>query len=320
MGQQTRFNRKWTSRNFVEGGTDVIDLPIGMDIESLMLSLNGSIVVGTAYATCKTEGMAKLIKKIDLLLDGKTIATMNGEFLTHGNFARAGGLVRSNPAVAIGSNWGEIGGYLDLAHIGGVRPKDSILRTIGKRQFQLFIQWGTFADMYTGAGAVTSHSLKIGVTVRETKEHGPSPEPEILRQYKFIEKAYPSSQEDRIPLDPNVLYRGIMLRTESAGDLSSSVLTRVKVQIGSEIVFDVPRSEIIDMNKQDNSFSLQSGYYFIDFAPSPNGQVKFSDFLDLYGHADAFLILEVSGGKVQIQAHEFEWDKAAIAANQGRRG
>lgn len=319
MAKQTRYYRKWKDSAFVAGGTETIDLPIGMDVESLHFYLSGSINVTTAYTGVRSEGLAQLIRRVDILLNGETIATIPGTMLTHGNFARHAGLIKINPLFALGNNpYVEVVGFLDFAHISGVRQKDSNLRTLGARQFQARITWGVMSDVFTGAGAATA-ALTLTTSIRETKEEHTAARPEVRRLHRFLERTYLASTVDRIPLDPNMLYRGLVLRAESAGDLSGAVLNNVRVQIGSDIIFDLPAAVMSDANTQDNGFSLPTGYYLVDFAPSPSGLARISDFLDLHGHADAFLILDAVGGatnKVQIVAHEFEWLHNAIAENE----
>lgn len=318
MGQQRRFNRKWATRNYVSNGTEIIDLPIGLDLESVLLYLSGTITLSTGATACLTEGIAKLLKRVELMIDGRTVASLPGTMLTHGNIDREGGLIKVNPGITVAAHDCEVVGFLDLSLLPGVRYKDCSLRTMGARQLQLRITWGALSDVYTGAFVSSGNTLQLGVTVRECREEPGSKLPEVLHHHKFFEKSYAASTVDRIPLDPNVLYRGLLIRCETVGDLSAAVLNNVKVQVGTDVLFDVPKAEIIDMNTQDYGFALPVGYYFIDFAPSPRGLVRMLDFLDLYGHADAFLILDVVGAattKVQIMAHEFEWIDAAMEYN-----
>lgn len=310
MATNQRYGRRWASRAFVSGGVEVIDLPLGFDIETLLLSLTGSITLTAAATGVRSEGLAKLIKRVSVMQDGKSIMTFTGDFITHGNFAREGGLLKTNPGIGIATHVCKITGALDFAHIGGLRPADSNLKTLGGRQLQLHVTYGTLADLYTGSPAGT-FALNLNVTVRETKElKEDAPYPAMQRVAKFIEKSYTASQEDRIPLDPNCLYRGLMLRCESAGELSTTVLNRAKVMFGADGVFDYLAADLVDMNTIDLGFTLPGGYYWIDFAPAPSNLAKVADFLDTYQRADVFLLLDVNGGattKVQIVPHQFEW-------------
>lgn len=328
MAKQQRYNVNWKNTLFNAGGTEIIDLPIGLDIESLQLYLAGSITLSgaTAPTGVRTEGLAKLFKRIEILFNGETIHTYNGELLTHGNFAREGGVIKTNPGITIAVQPCEIVAFLDFSHIRGIRPKDSNLRTKGARQFQLKITWGAMADIFTGTGWVATPALNLATLVRSTKEvgdnEGQSVAPEVRRITRMVEKVYAANTQDRIPLDPQMLYRGIVIRCESSGELSAGVLNSVRVQLGNEIIYDATASQIVDMNIQDNGFNLAGGYYFIDFAPCSGGLAKLSDFLDLHGHDDAYIILDVVGGatnKVQMAAHQYTWDNKAIALNRELR-
>ncbi len=129
---------------------------------------------------------------------------------------------------------------------------------------------------------------------------------------------------DRIPLDPDLLYKGIVLRTElgSTTDLANTGLNNVKVQIGTDIPIDMPALMLADANTQDNGWVQAAGFYTVDFAPAPHGFAKISDFLDTTGHNnDCFLILDVNGNagtpnKIQIVSHQFVVDKLAGQNNK----
>jgi hypothetical protein len=327
MSQQLRYKRKWKDVNFSANGNETIDLPIGFDLESLHLYLQGTITNSVGYTTCLTEGLAKLIRRVELLANGEVVATLPGTFLFHGNFARRAGVIKVNPGVGAAVQTCEIVGFMDLAHVGGMRPKDTNLRTFGFRQLQLRVYWGALTDMYTGAGTTTATALTLTVSTYEENQIGGiqgSQAPEARRLYKYVlDKPYASANgNERILLDPNILYRGIMLRCENNGELSSSVLNNVKIQYGTENPVDLPASMIQDANTQDLDFVLPVGYYFIDFSPAAGGLAKFSDFLDTYLNPNAYMVLDVNGGagyRIQAVAHQFEWLPSHIRENAARR-
>jgi hypothetical protein len=322
MGKQLRTYRTWKDVQFVAGGSDTVDLPLGFDLETIHLYLAGSINVTVAYTAVRSEGISKLVKRIDVIADGETIATMPGDMLFNGNFMRPYPAIKSVPGFALANYpYVEAVGFLDFVHIDGINPKDSILRTAGMRQLQLRITWGTLADLYTGAGAATV-AIKMGVYVRETKElgneFGRSKSPEIRRLHRYAEKAYPTSTQDRIPLDTGMLYRAIVLRAESLAEPSKAVITNIKVIAGSDVLLDMPASALYDANCNDNAMALPPGYYVVDLSPG-FGNSKIADFLDLTGRNDAFLVLDVVGGatnKVSIMSHEFEWLHKNIQKNE----
>lgn len=320
--KNTRLNRKWRDIVFVQNGTDTVDLPIGLDLEGLHLYFFGSINVTTAYTGIKSEGLSALIRRIDILADGQTIASIPGTVLVQGNFMRGYTAIKVNPGIAIGNYLTpEVVGFIDFAHVDGVRPKDSNLRTAGMRSLQMRVVWGALTDMYIGAG-VAVPSLTMSVAVRETAsgvdELGGNIAPPFRRLHRFSERTYPVSTQDRIPLDSGMLYRAIVLRSELNGDLSQAVITNVKVMVGSEVIMDIPAPMLFDANCNDNGVALAAGYYVVDFAPSLNQQSKLSECLDLTGRNDAFLVLDVVGGataKVQIESHQFEVLHRAVAQN-----
>lgn len=322
MAKQLRTYRKWKDVNFVANGSDTIDLPLGFDLETIHCYFFGSVNVTTAFTAIKSEGLANLIKRVDVLADGETIASLTGPMLLSGNFQRAYTAIKVNPGIAIGNYTNpEVVGFIDFAHVDGFRAKDSNLRTKGMRQLQLRITWGALSDMYTGAGVATT-ALTMTVAIRETKEQDNAIAPEVRKIQRYMERAYTTTTQDRIPLDTGMLYRAIVLRGESAGDASAAVVTNVKVMVGSDIILDMPAAALYDANCNDNGVALPAGYYVVDFAPSLNQESKISDCLDLKGRNDAFLILDVVGGatnKVQIVSHQFDWVGKNIEENHLRR-
>lgn len=325
--RQNRLNIQWNTMAFAAGGVGTMDLPITADTEGLHLYLSGNIVVGTQYTACVTEGMAKLIQKIEIIKDGETIYSAPGSIMSHGNYPRDGGVIRVNPGVTVATQTGEIVGFIDFAHIGGLNPKDSILRSSKARTFQMRVTWGQFSDMYTGAGAVTSNTLVLKVAVRAQK---PQPgedmskdfDPELRRIAVFNDRAYANSMTaDKIQLQTDKLYKAIILRCETAGDLSTAVLNNVRVLAGSDVLYDLSAAQIADQNTHDFEWTLPGGYYVIPFSPTPHGLERVTDFLDTHGRKDVYLELNVTGGattKVQVQEWYFEILPHAVAANASK--
>lgn len=324
MAKRIRSYRKWAEVAFVPNGQATIDLPLGLDLESISFYFAGLINTTVAWTGVKSEGISRLMKRVELIANGQSICSTTGEFLSAGNFARGAGVIKLNPLASVGVQDTESVSFLDQSFIGGRRPADSNLRTKGFRTLQLRITWGNFSDVFTGAGTTVATTLSLGVSVRETKEFvdttGFSLNPELRRLHRFTEKTYPSTTQDRIMLDPNVMYKAIVLRAENGTDVTAGIITNVKIQLGNEIVIDMAAHVIRDVNAQDYGIGQNVGFYVIDFAPSPSGLSKVTNFLDTYGrNGDAFLILDVVGGvsnKVQIMSHQFEWLNDAVAENQ----
>lgn len=319
----TRYNKIFDTRPFKLGGMDTIDLPRGLDTESIHFYLYGSIQNTAAWATVKSEGLANLIRKVEILRNGQSIAETPGTILTHGNFVRHGGVIKINPGVAIGTFAGvEVVGYLDFANIAGLRPKDTNLETKEAISYQARITWGVATDLFTGAGA-SVFNLTFATSVRSNKDredaNGYKERPEFLKLHRFMERPYLANTVDRIALTPNMLHKALVLRAESGGDLSAAIINNIRVEVGSEVVFDLPAAVVVDENLHDNGWALPAGYYVVDFAPSPSGLSKISDYLNLNGRNDAFLVLDVVGGatnKVQILSHCLQEIPEAIQQNR----
>lgn len=326
--RQNRINQQWNSLAYVPGGVSAVDLPITADTESLHLYLSGNITVSTAYTSVLSEGFAHLINKIEIIKDGETIYTAPGTILTHGNYPRDGGIIKVQPGVAIGTQSGEVVGFVDFSHIGGLNPTDTVLRTSKARTFQLRVTWGQVSDMYTGAGAYTGTAINLRVAVRARK---PQPgedlsqdkDPEMRRLSLWTDRNYPASMSaDKVQLQTDKLYKAIILRTEVSGELNTGVLNNVRILRGSDVLYDLSAAQIADENTQDLGWTLPGGYYVINFSPNPHGFERASDFLDTYGRKDCYIELNVNGGagyKVQVQEWMFEVLPHAIAANAGKK-
>lgn len=317
--KQARKTEKWADRVWVPGTVDTIDLPIGLDLESIHIYLLGNINVTTAYTGIRSEGMAKLIDKIELVKDGRVVGTTTFSIASHGNYQRHMTPIKLNPGVGIGNYIGvEAVGFIDLASIGCIRPKDSNLVTKGARSLQLRIKYATLGDMFIGAGAATP-ALNVSVSVRRTDETDHGKLPEFLHKHFFDEKSYAANTSDRIALPIDILTRSIVLRAESAGELSANVITNVRVEVGGEVWLNLPAAVLTDHNSCDNDgLTLPNGYYVVDFSPEPSGLSKFSDFLSTVGRNDAYLTLDVVGGatnKVQFLHHQYEALHDHINAN-----
>jgi hypothetical protein len=320
--QQLRLSRKWATSVFQPGLVDTIDLPRGFNLESIGLHFSGVVNVTTAYTGIRSEGLAKLIQRVELVKDGETVCTLPFTFATHAQVFRSNALIKVNPGIAIANYTPRIVGTCDLSHVGGLRSKDSILPTGKLQSLQLRVYYGQLSDMFVGAGACTPAvpALNLDIVVKETREtHNKAPVPAVRRIIKSFEKVYASSGEDRIQLDPNMLYRGVILRTESNGDLSGAVLVSAKLALGSDYPIDLQAQQIVDENTLDNEgIPMPTGYYWIDFSREPGGQNRASDWLDLHNKLDAFLIVNVTGGatnKIGYCFHQFETIKKYPAGN-----
>lgn len=318
-----RYNKVFDTRPFVSNGMVTIDLPRGLDTESLHFYMFGDITNTVAWTGVRTEGLAKLIQKLEVLRNGETIATITGSMLMHGNFVRNGGIIKINPLPALGLQAAvECVGFLDFANIGGIRQKDTNLRTDNVLTYQARVTFGAATDLFVGAGASTfnlSLTTSLRSSLEQPDEFGHQEHPEFLKLHRFIERPYLANVVDRIPLDPNMLHKALVLRAESLGELSAAVIKNIRVEIGSDVIFDLPAAVAVDENVHDNGWVMPTGYYVVDFAPAANGLSKISDYLNLTGRSDAFLVLDVVGGatnKVQIVTHSLQHITEASEANR----
>lgn len=323
ISNQDRAQLEYYNKPWVAGGGDTIDLPLSTDLESVYIYVSGSINVTTAFAGIKTEGLAKLIDKVEIWSKGRQIAVVPFTYAVFGNFARQNAPVSTKPGIAVGNYVGvEAGGYVDLSAIKCIRPKDSNLAAHGNNgTLQLKFRYNQLTDMFiNGAvpGAATA-SLSTIVVLDTCKEDAHSALPTLLHVHQFDEKIYTANTVDNIRLNPEALLRSIVFRQEVNGDLSNAVINRVTMAVNGEQRANMLQVVLYDKNISDNNgVALQPGYLVLDFARNPGGLCKVTDFLDLYGTSDIVLTLDVNGGatnKVQYIQHRFERLDAHVALN-----
>lgn len=309
MSKQYRIKRRVAQSLFTENGALLVDLPRGYDIESIMFRISGNLVVSTNFGAVRAEAPAQLIKRIELIADGKnTIASVPFVMLNRANATRKGQLGTLTPpsGFVIATYPVNASGYLDQQLIDGIRPKDSNLRTSGMSLLQLRFTFGACADCFTGAGVGTVSAMNVDVITTELVElrddkTGAVTSPLYLLKRSFQDISFTSSNANmEISLPVGNVMRGVTIRGEgasTAGEPSDAVLNNVILRSGVDVRLNMPYLDLRECNKMDYSVAtLPTGIVLADMMVSGgDAGARASEGWDLTGSSEAKLVLDVTG-------------------------
>jgi len=323
MPGQYRIKRRVALLNTLnaENTIQTIDLPRGYDLETIYFFLAGNGTLTGAGSAVRAEAPLQLIKRIELVADGKnTIASVTPTLLNRGNANRNGqlGVLVPPGAATATAQFFSAGFCLDQQFIDGVRPKDSNLRTSGMQLLQLRITFGQYIDLFTGspAGGLTSTNTLDIVTseiVELPDANGDVSRPLYVMKRTYQEIATPSSNSNQeIPLPVGNFLRSVLLRTEgstTAGEPSDSVVSEVTLRSGVDVRLQLSWGSLVRMFQQDYSVVTRpTGIVIADLCSSgASSGVRATDAWDLTRASECKCVLNVAGAtaaKVQIMTTE----------------
>lgn len=316
MGQQYRIKRRTHSVNLTENNVVTLDLPRGYDIESIMFNMTGTANITTLGTAVRAMAPCQLIKRVELIADGKnTIASIPGWALVK-NFGREQfGQMTPPTAAAVAAYPVAMFGVLDQALIDGVRPKDSNLRTSGMSLLQLRITTGAAIDLLTGtpAGTMTAFALDVGTveTIELPDAKGVVSAPLYLqkRSYQDIAIAATNANQQIVLPIGNAL-RGVLLLATVNGEPSNAVVNNIQLASGVDVRVNAPGTMIQKMNATDyppigiqsgpttwaDSSVLPTGFYVVDLMANGPRDVSVTNAWDLSRASEAKMVLDVNGG------------------------
>lgn len=326
--QQYRIKRRTHQINLTENNVVTLDMPRGYDLESLIIQVKGVATVTTGGSAVRGFAPTQLIKRIELVADGKnTIASVPMWDLVK-NFGRGQTGIMTPPTAASAAAYNvEAVGILDQALIDGIRPKDSNLRTAGMSLLQLRITTGACVDLFTGspAGSMTTFTLNVATveTVELPDAQGNITSPLYLQKRSYQDIALPASNANQQIILPigNAL-RGVKLLATINGEPSNAVINNIQLASGVDVRFNLPADMVQRMNATDydpvgmltnttspaSSSMLDTGLYVVDLMANGQQDVAVSNAWDLTKASEAKLILDVNGGagyQVTVVSTEF---------------
>lgn len=305
MANQNRIRRRAFQVAYIPGGSTTVDLPRGYDYESLLVRIAGNIQVTTAYDAVHFESPTQLIKRIEIIADGKnTIASVPFNTMCNGDFARIRNGVTTGPtSAAIGTYAVSAEGVLDFQTVDGIRPKDSNFRSAGLSLLQMRFTFGNPGDMFYGANGVAqvSGTMNIDVVSSEMVEYadpktGKVTTPIALKKVSYQDVTISAANANlQIALPVGNLMRGVLIRTEQDGNSFDGILNNVTLASGVDVRLNVPAADLKAINKLDYGQNIQAGYYVADLmSGGAQTGAKLADAWDLTGASEAKLILDVN--------------------------
>lgn len=303
-GSVLRFVQSYT---WVASQRQVIDIPRGNDIMSLIVMITGDFTLSSAATTVSAVAPAQLISRMTWRGDStKQMEDTTGILAAWGNFERS--LSRDIVAPGVGAATHTVRAMfrLDRATPDGPRPKDSALHT--NQQYmgsqQLFIDAGTIAACYSnfGTGVVSATNLQVSVYSEELQEGSPMgmSEERMLRKHTLYQNVFTATNANYLqPLLPNTYMRGVKILAllTSTGEPTAGGVTNVRIRSGNNIRLDITEAALRAKNL--GSFDLQStqlsavpGLMFADLVEAH----KLNTLWNLWNASDVNLELAVTTG------------------------
>lgn len=300
-----------------ENGSVTVDLPRGYDAETYWIRMTGTANVTTGGTAVRALAPTQLIKRVELVADGKnTIASVPGWFLAK-NPRRAQTAFLQPPTAASAAAYSVEGNFvLDQAMIDGIRPKDSNLRTAGLQLLQMRFTLGALTDMFTGSPAGSMTAFKIEVGVVETVElpdqkTGEMTKPLYLLKRSYLDVSLPATNANQqIVLPVGNVLRSVDLLATVNGEPSNAVLNNIQLSSNQDVRVNLPAAMLQRMNAVDFdpvgiltnsgavavSSSVMTGFYSVDLMRNGNMDVQATNAWDLSGASEAKLTVDVNGG------------------------
>jgi hypothetical protein len=312
MPGQYRIKRRVALLNIsqAEGSSITVDMPRGYDLESVYFFMTLAGTLTTAGTAVRAEAPLQMIRRIELVADGKnTIASVSGSLLNRTNLQRNGQLgFLSAPADATAAaRTASAALVLDQQLIDGIRPKDSNLRTSGMQLLQLRITFGNWSDCFTGAaaGGLTANST-IDITTSETvelpDEQGNISRPLYVLKRTFQDVSCPSTNANQeINLPVGNFLKAVALRAQgatTAGEPSDAVVNFITLRSGVDVRFSASWNQTVAMIRQDYNVTTRPvGVAVADMTNSGScSGVRATDAWDLTRASECKLVLDVNGG------------------------
>jgi len=306
--RQYRIKRRVGQYAVTENGILTVDMPRGYDYESIGFRLAGGIQVTTNFTAVRAENPIQLIKRIELVADGKnTIDSVTGVLINRANMFRRGQLGTLVPAsgFVVATYQVNASGIIDRALIDGIRPKDANMRTSGMQLLQLRFTFGAVVDCFTGAGVGVLSAMLIDVWTNELVEIADANE-QLTKPLFLLKRSYQdititaanANLEVILPIG-NVM-RGIVARLEgnpTAGEPSDQVCNDITLRSGVDVRLNLPYLVAREGCKMDYDITtLPPGIVVADLMHmGQQAGVRASEGWDLTNASEAKLVLDVNG-------------------------
>lgn len=300
--KQGRLRRLVDTKDFKPSDTLTFEMPLGYDLNSILVILSGTITVGTG-GTYHTHAVSRLIDRIDLFADGKNkFSETTGLMSALGNFERD--LQKNITEISAGTGAKSVLSthILDRINADGPRPKDCALHAYPPymTKMQLVVKTNAYSAMEVTAGTlvVSSHTLKVSVFVLETQEFDPAGQREgrLVKQESLdIQTVDSTTTNMRVKLPTGMLLtRGVKFYAlNNTGVLDDTIINNVTIKSGVDVRMNLSRDALIAANAADYKIGVSqrpTGFYFADLCPEGN----LNSLYDTRGLAELDLVFDVT--------------------------
>lgn len=278
MPKQNRF-RRLGSIDYSANGVKSMDLPRATLYQYLGLRLSGLVTIITANATAWADAPFSLIRRIEVVADGKdTIKSIDGETLAL--FMRIfGGTAMSASAMptVVGASQA-FNAYLTLPFEmpRAVRPIDTLLNSKRLSTLELRITWGDVTSAYSAnSGNATFASVALDVELFES--FGIESDFAVFKQLLISKDVTSVTADMQVLLPVGNLYRGFLIRAVNYGASpanvdpgtgSNAIINNIQLKSGTEVYVNRKGLSLQDDNKrQYGQESWPAGCYVLDFSP-----------------------------------------------------
>lgn len=322
--QQT-LSRVVEQKAFVDSSEVSVDIPRVQDINSIKVTVRGTVTIGTDAATgLSNESPAGLISRFDFVANGKDVLDqVSGAKASVGNYARRFASNNVEPGLTVDDHEVRAVYRLDRDIIDGIRPKDSSFQAYLTNLLQLRMVTGeanadTTANVLVQPDATTTIAFTgtIDVEVESTLEvSGDAGEPKFVkkttRQVQNVTGAN-SNLEFRMPTGN--LVRAVHLRCLDDGAPTNDLLTNLEFNVdGVDVRYKGTFDGCRDKNASDKEISIGSvptGHAVIDFCRPVTSGVKLSQAVDLRGASESKLVVENTApvgttGTIEVTIEEY---------------
>lgn len=262
------FTRRLGSLAFIANDMKTLDLPRNYAYDHLKLRLTADITIITAATTAFADGPWKLIKRLEVVANGKdVIMYIDGPALARYAQLMMGVTSASAVPTAVAANQA-MNSYLKLpfAMFRSVKPIDTLLNAFQHTTLELRVTWGAASDVYkTNSANATINTATLKVTARESigNQGGMT-----AKLFTIEKEVTTTSREFTINIPTRNAYRGFLIRAEVDGDVNESVINSLEIKSGADVFHSEDWLTLRDSNKIELDIeTMPTGYAFVDFCP-----------------------------------------------------
>lgn len=301
MANTARLRRKVGTWTLAANSESTFDLPRVQNYEFVVVELDAVVNLSVAGSAVRAEAPAQLLKRIQLVADGKdTLSDVPFSHVAFGNYAAKFAKEITAPGSAgTGNSTVRAVGFINISNLRGWREKDTAFQAYLTRLLQLRVTSGAANDLFTGTptGTITSGTVNVYVgshdeleKVDGTTDQG---EPKRVKKRSTQVLTYSSAnaaQQFQLPLGNSVRLVSIhaldSVNSSNVGEPSNALINNIKLSLNdTDVRFNVTGKATRSMMANDLSVpigDIPTGFYVAD--SSPLG--KFSEYWDMRGDKD----------------------------------